>query len=243
MGATLTVTNSVAIITIGPPTTRNALTGDAARELLACLDEVDAHQDVGALVVRGADGQFCSGADRGLLAAARERPNDPEVIGALAAIYESFQRLATLRVPTIAAIRGAAVGAGLNLALAADVRVVARDARIISGFLRIGLHPGGGHFRLLERAGGAQATVAMTLLGEEIDGRRMVELGLAWETLEDEAVESRALELAARASAPELIRDAVATFRAQSEIGRMPMWAAIRAEQAGQWLSFVRAPG
>jgi len=54
--------------------------------------------------------------------------------------------------PVIAAVRGAAVGAGYNLMLAADLRIVAEDARLISGFLRIGLHPGGGHFALLADA-------------------------------------------------------------------------------------------
>ena len=85
--------------------------------------------------------------------------------------------------PSVAAVRGAAVGAGINLMLATDLRIVAEDARLISGFLRIGLHPGGGHFGLLAGRAGAEAAAAAGIFGEEISGRRAVQLGLAWEAL------------------------------------------------------------
>jgi len=237
----LDVLDAVAVVTIDEPATRNALTGDSARALVACLDEVAARADTGAVVIRGGGGQFCSGGDRRLLAAAREHPCDPEVTASLSAIYDSFVKLASMPVPTIAAIRGSAVGAGLNLALAADVRIAARDARMLSGFLRIGLHPGGGHFSLLDRVAGPQATVAMTLLGEEITGQRLVELGLAWEALEDDQVEPRAIELAAQVSDPELAREATASFRAQAQSRQLPAAVAVRAEQAAQMWSFARS--
>jgi enoyl-CoA hydratase len=230
----------VALITIDEPATRNALTGASARELIRRLDEVAAQATAGALVLRGAGGQFCSGADRRLLAAARERPWDPEITATLSAVYESFAALAAMPVPTIAAIRGAAVGAGLNLALAADVRIAARDARLLSGFLRIGLHPGGGHFTLLDRVAGPQAAVAMTLLGEQVTGDRLVELGLAWEVLDDDQVEPRAMELAGRVTDPELAREATATFRAQAQARQVPALTAMRAEQAAQMWSLAR---
>ena len=98
--------------------------------------------------------------------------------------------------PTIAAVLGAAVGAGINLMLATDLRIVAEDARLISGFLRIGLHPGGGHFGLLAGRAGAEAAAAAGIFGEEISGVRAVQLGLAWEALPAEQVEQRAAELA-----------------------------------------------
>lgn len=240
MPVVLDVTRTVAFVTIDEPATRNALTGESARALVRCLSEVECRTDIGALVLRGAGGQFCSGADRSLLAAARENPSDPQVSASLSAIYQSFGKLASMPVPVIAAIRGAAVGAGLNLALAADVRIAARDARLLSGFLRIGVHPGGGHFALLDRVAGPQAAVAMTVLGEEITGQRLAELGLAWEVLDDDRVEPRAIELAARASDPELVREATATFRAQAESRQLPAAVAMRAEQAAQTWSFAR---
>jgi enoyl-CoA hydratase len=237
----LETTGSVAVITIDEPRTRNALTGATGRELLDRLQQVSQDETIAALVLRGSGGHFCAGADRTLLAAARERPYDPEVTGALEAIYESFVRLASMPVPTVAALRGAAVGAGVNLALAADVRIAARDARLLSGFLRIGLHPGGGHFAMLDRVAGPQTTVAMSLFGEEITGDRMAQLGLAWEVIDDALVESRAIELASRLTDAALAREAIATFRGQAQSRQLPAAVAVRAEQAAQLKSLARA--
>ncbi|MGO8886890.1 MAG: enoyl-CoA hydratase-related protein [Streptosporangiaceae bacterium] len=243
MAIKLDITGTVAVVTIDDPATRNALTGGSARDLTAKLADAGGRGDVGALVIRGEGGHFCSGGARSVRAAAQQRPYDLQVSADLSSMYESFAALASLPVPTIAAVRGAAVGAGVNLALAADVRIVARDARFLSGFLRIGVHPGGGHFSLLDRVAGPQATVAMTLLGEEVTGQRLVELGLAWEALDDAEVDQRAVELAARAADPELVRAATATFRAQAQSRQLPAAAAAAAEQAAQMWSFARGGG
>jgi enoyl-CoA hydratase len=126
-------------------------------------------------------------------------------------------RVGVLTVPTIAAVRGSAVGAGLNLMLATDLRVVAADARILAGFLRIGLHPGGGFFTIAARTAGREATAAMGLFSEEIDGRRAAEIGLAWRAVDDADVEATALALAARpAQDPALAREAVRSFRTEA---------------------------
>lgn len=232
---------TVAIVTIDEPATRNALTGTTAQELLDRFDQVSLDKTVAALVLRGAGGHFCAGADRALLAEARQRPCDPDVTGALETIYESFIRLGSMPVPTVAALRGAAVGAGMNLALAADVRIAADSARLRSGFLRIGLHPGGGHFAMLDRISGPQATVAMALLGAEISGPRLAQLGLAWEVIDDALVEDRAIQLASQVTDAVLARDSIATFRAQAQSRQLPAAAAVRAEQAAQLMSLARA--
>src|SRR5687768_10297896 len=97
--------------------------------------------------------------------------------------------------------------------LATDLRIVARDARLLCGFLKRGTHPGGGQFVILSRLIGRAAAAAMALFGEEINGSRAVELGLAWEWVDDAAVEDRAVELAQRVAAdPELARAAVGNF-------------------------------
>src|SRR5207249_9322010 len=138
-----------------------------------------------------------------------------------------------------AAVRGAAVGAGLNLALAADLRIVARDARLISGFARIGVHPGGGHFGLLTRAAGRQAAAAMGLFGCEVSGDRAVSLGLAWQAVDDAEVDAVAFDLARRAAAdPPLAREMVASLRRQDG---WPSWdAGVAIERAPQLWSFRR---
>lgn len=243
MSVSLQVDGSVAIITLDDAATRNALTGETAQEFLDAVAEVAARTELAALVLRGANGAFCSGAARPLLAAARANAGDPEVVAALQKVYACFVAVGTLEVPVIACMRGAAVGAGVNLALAADVRIVSPETRMLSGFLKIGLHPGGGHFLLLDRIAGPQTSVAMTLLGEEIKGRRLVELGLAWECLPDDEVDARGLELASRVTDGELVRTAMSTFRAQASSRQLPWPTALKAEQAAQLWSMGRPQG
>lgn len=229
------------MITLDEPQSRNALTGESAARLVECLHEAEATPDVAAVVIRGEAGYFCSGADRALLERARQAPGEVATIEELEAIYSSFGTLAGLEVPTIAAVRGAAVGAGVNLALAADVRIVSPQTRFISGFLRIGLHPGGGHFLMLDRQAGPQAAVAMTLLGDQLTGDDLVRRGIAWESVPDAEVNARALELAGGAQDPRLVREATRSFRAQAASRQMPLAAASRAEQAAQLWSIARS--
>jgi enoyl-CoA hydratase len=240
MSVSLQVDDTVAIITLDDPSTRNALTGESARDFLDAVATAQNDPAVAALVLRGVGGAFCSGAARPLLAAARENPTDATVMAALNKVYQCFVAAGTIDVPVIAAMRGPAVGAGVNLALAADVRIVSTETKLLSGFLRIGLHPGGGHFMLLDKIAGPQTSVAMTLFGEEVVGQRLVDLGLAWEALPDEQVEERALELARRCTDPELVRAAMQTFRAQSASRSLPWHSALRAEQAAQMWSMGR---
>jgi enoyl-CoA hydratase len=177
---TVTREGAVAVVTLDAPERRNALTLPMARELVAACDAIDADDAVGAVVLRGAGRSFCAGGARDTLRAVGQPDAPPERVEELRALYVSFVRVGALRAPVVAAVAGAAVGAGLNLALAADLRIVARDARIFSGFHRIGLHPGGGHFTLVERVAGREAAVALGVFDEELDGDRAVALGLAW---------------------------------------------------------------
>ncbi len=104
----------------------------------------------------------------------------------------------------------------MNLFLAADLRIVAAETRLLAGFLRIGIHPGGGFFTLAGRLAGREATAAMGLFSQEVSGVDAVRLGLAWEAVPDDQVEARAAELAAVAARdPLLARRALASFRAE----------------------------
>jgi enoyl-CoA hydratase len=128
--------------------------------------------------------------------------------------------------------------------LATDLRIVADDARLISGFLRIGLHPGGGHFGLLARRAGAEAAAAAGLFGEEISGLRAAQLGLAWEAVPSEQVEERAAELARRpARDPRLARKAVASLRTELGPPQLPWAAALEVERGAQLWSLRRRAG
>ena len=192
----LEVDGGVAIVTLNAPDRRNALNGPMADELIATFDEVDAEPEVGALVVRAVGRSFCAGGDIATLTEAGKDPVAPEAYEGMSKIYDSFYRLGQVKVPTVAAVRGSAVGAGMNMLLAADLRIVPRDARLICDFLKRGMDPGGGHFVLLSRLIGREVAAAMVLFGEEITGNRAIELGLAWESVDDATVEDRAIELA-----------------------------------------------
>lgn len=231
----------VATITLNAPERRNALTRAMARALVEACEEVDGDATVGAVVVRGEGGFFCAGGDRQTLADAGRDPATPDAWAGIGDVYRSFQRVGELEPPTIAAVRGGAVGAGMNLAFATDLRVVATDAKLISGFLPIGLHPGGGHAALLGRTGAREAASALTLFGERIDGARAAELGLAWAAVADDEVDSHAAKLAAVPGAdPELARRTTRSLHTELGPPALPWAAALDLERASQMWSMRR---
>ncbi|HEY4408564.1 MAG TPA: enoyl-CoA hydratase-related protein [Acidimicrobiia bacterium] len=238
----LSVDGHVAVITLAASDRRNALTPQMAADLVEVCGEVDRNADVGAVVVTGGP-YFCAGAHRDTLANTGADPVGEPNFSNLTVVYRSFMRVGELEVPTVAAVRGGAVGAGINLVLSTDLRVVADDARLMAGFLRIGLHPGGGFFVLGGRTAGREATAALGLFGEELSGRRAAELGMAWASVPDGDVEGKAMELAARAGAdPDLARKATRSFR--NELGPpMATWnLALDAERSAQMWSLRRRP-
>ena len=142
---TVEESDGVAILTLDDPDKRNAINLTMNDEICEALDGLEESKDIGALIVTGAGKGFCAGADLSDLLAARERDNIQD-------IYRGFLRIADSTLPTVAAVNGAAVGAGMNMALACDVIVAADSAKFDSRFLQIGIHPGGGHtWRLLAR--------------------------------------------------------------------------------------------
>jgi enoyl-CoA hydratase len=235
------VDGPVGIVSLNAPARRNALDAAMAHAFVAALTELAAAPTIGAVVVRGNGPSFCAGADVGVLRRVSADPAEAENFAEISAIYDAFFALGQCAVPTIAAARGTCVGAGVNLLLAADLRIVADDLRIVSGFARRGLHPGGGHLHLLARAGGREAAAAVALFDAELDGRRAVELGLAWEAVAADEVDARALTLARRAAAsPELARTLVRNFRAEADSLRVDWQSAQDRERPAQMWSMRR---
>jgi enoyl-CoA hydratase/carnithine racemase len=131
---------TVAILTLNEPGKRNALTLELRAALLAAFDELIADPGCRAIVLTGAGGAFCSGGDLSTM-----RSGDP--IGArrrLAVVHDIVRRIAAGPKPVVAAVEGAAFGAGLALASAADVVVADRSARFCASFARVGLMPDAG---------------------------------------------------------------------------------------------------
>ncbi|SEF31132.1 enoyl-CoA hydratase [Amycolatopsis pretoriensis] len=183
--------DGIALLTVDAPGSRNALTLELSAQLAAAVDAAERDETVHAVVVTGTPPAFCAGADLSALGRADE--------AGLRAIYEGFLAVARCGLPTIAAINGAAVGAGLNLALAADVRLAGPRAKFVARFLELGLHPGGGMTWMTQRLAGPQVAAAMTLFGRPLDAEAAVRAGLAL-SIENDVV-AAAKELAAAAVA------------------------------------------
>ena len=192
---------AVGIVTLNDPARRNALSAQLVSEFITAFDELEAAPDVHAIVVTGIAPTFCAGADLSGLA---PNPNEPqseaEREAGLRRVYSAFLRVSDCALPTIAAVNGPAVGAGMNLALACDVRVASNRSRFETRFLNLGLHPGGGHTFLLDRAVGPQTTSAMVLFGETLSGEEAERRGLAWRCVDDGDLMSVSIALAERAS-------------------------------------------
>jgi enoyl-CoA hydratase len=199
----------VALLTLDEPERRNALTSDLVAAIVDAVGAAEANDEVGAIVVTGAPPAFCSGADTKSLDALSQ---DPAHSGDVQGIYEGFLSIRNCSLPTVAAVNGAAVGAGFNLALCCDVRIAGESARFDSRFARIGLHPGGGHTWMLERAVGPQAAAAMVMFGQSLDGARAADVGLAWRCVPDESLTNEAVDFGAHAA--EVPRELARTIKA-----------------------------
>jgi enoyl-CoA hydratase len=207
-----TTVGRVAVVSLNDPSRRNALSLELCGELAAAFDRIEASTEVGSVVVTGAGSSFCAGADLSEL-------GDSQREG-LQAIYAGFLRVAESPLPTVAAVNGHAVGAGMNLALACDVRLAARSARFDTRFLDLGIHPGGGHTWMMRRIVGPQATAAMVLFGEQADGAEAERIGLAWRCVDDADLLDRAIALAQRAAEgpPELVATVKATIATMATV-------------------------
>ncbi len=207
----VSVERRVALITVNDPGRRNAFSAALSTRLRAAVEQVQADADVHAVVVTGAGKAFCAGADLSALGDAAE--------AGLLQIYDGFMAVANCPLPTIAAVNGAAVGAGLNLALAADVRIAGAAAVFDARFQKLGLHPGGGATWMLQRAVGPQVARAVLLFGMRLDADAAVRHGLALSVADDPV--AAALELAAEpAAAPrDVVLATKATMRATANPG------------------------
>jgi enoyl-CoA hydratase len=185
------ITDRVAVLTLSHPERRNALNIELSGKLVDAVRAAVADDGVGAIVITGEDPAFCAGGDLAELARA-----DPAT---LHTVYAGFLAIAQCPLPTIAAVNGAAVGAGLNLALACDLRLAGRRAKFDARFLSLGLHPGGGYTWMLQRLLGPQAAAALTLFGDVLDASEAARIGLVHRVAEE--VVPAAVELAGRAAA------------------------------------------
>jgi 2-(1,2-epoxy-1,2-dihydrophenyl)acetyl-CoA isomerase len=196
----LEVAGGIATVTLDDAPSRNSLSLAMHQQLLAMLEHLSLREDVAALVLTGAGMAFCSGADLGKL----DDPADPDATlgerGArLMAQYSNplILALQALPFPVVAAVNGAAAGAGMSLALAADIVIAARSAFFVAPFLpQLGILPDLGASWFLPRLAGRGRTMGMILLGERIAAETAQQWGLVWECVDDTQLMVQARQLA-----------------------------------------------
>jgi enoyl-CoA hydratase len=170
--------SGIARILLNRPDQRNAMTSAMGEEVRRAAELIEADERIRVVVLRGAGRAFCSGADLGNLAQEAGIEEEREGLGGEGNFYRLFLSVGELRVPTIAAINGHAIGAGLCFALAADMRVMHEDARVGMTFVRLGIHPGmGGTWNLPRLIGPARAAELFTT-GRLVGAEEALAMGL-----------------------------------------------------------------
>jgi enoyl-CoA hydratase/carnithine racemase len=192
---------AVITLTIDDPDTRNALSPALTRELVQALSDANADLTVGCLILTGAGEVFCAGGNIKNMYARSDH-----FAGNAAEIRRSYQHgvqtiaraLYELEIPIIAAVNGAAMGAGLDFALMCNIRMAADCATFAESFIKLGLTSAAGGAWFLTRAVGASMAAELTLTGDTFDAQRALDLGVVSRVTPREELLCEARALAAR---------------------------------------------
>ena len=209
--------DGVLVLTLHDPSTRNALGTDMAQELRQELDRFEEDPEDRVLLLTGTEPSFCSGANVRRMerdtqqreAAPEEKPNLPwgrmeALLGSHHRPQDSFSagrvpiRLYDLQKPAIAAVNGHAMGVGMGLALACDIRIASEKALFSEAFVRMGLIPGDGSSWQLPRLIGLSNTFLLQYTGDRIDGAEAFRLGVVSKVVPHDELMPTAMELATR---------------------------------------------
>ncbi len=205
----------VATVTIDKPPI-NAVSVDLMRDLADALVALDKDGATRAVVLVTAGKVFCSGADL-----SNRTSDGPIPERSINPLYDQAVRLFSTELPIIAAVQGAAVGAGLGLAMIADFRVAAPEARFAANFTKLGFHPGFGLTYTLPRLIGRQNAAMMFLSGERYDASEALEMGLIDDLVDLPRLLQRAQTMAATIAenAPLAVRSTRKTLRSDLPAG------------------------
>jgi enoyl-CoA hydratase len=208
---TMATKDGVATVRLDNPAKRNCVSAGMSGAVAEACAHVNATQDVRAVILTGAGTTFSAGGDIEALA----NPGYP-----LEPLYAGFKALGTVVVPVVAAVNGAAVGAGINFALACDLIVAAQSATFRHSFLDLAIHPGGAHLWRMNGLVGRQATAAAVLFGEDLTADQARDIGLVWKVVEDDQLLTEANRLAGIVAkrSPEVVRRTKATLQASIPI-------------------------
>jgi len=195
------VRDRVAIITLNRPEARNALSDRLTPALRNMIRVCGEDSSIGALLITGAGSAFCAGGDVKGMGANRSVAKQAMSFDDKVADLQERQRLLTgalvsVRKPTIAALPGAAAGAGLAIAMACDIRIAAESAFVTTGYLRVGLSGDYGIAWLLTRLVGTARARELMFTGDKVDARRAEAIGLVNRVVPDAKLQAEAFALA-----------------------------------------------
>ena len=206
---------TVTRLTLNRPAQANALDEAMGEELAAALKLASREPDVRAIVLAGEGKHFSAGGDFAFIEE-NTRLSREQVRERMLRFYGLYLSVLDVPVPTIALVHGSAIGAGLCLALACDLRVGTRSARLGANFLRVGLHPGMGATLLLPHVVGTAHATRLLFTARVVSGEAALALGLVGEVVDDSELRAAGERLAAQLAqgAPLAARELVETVRA-----------------------------
>jgi len=195
------IRDRVAVITLNRPEVRNALSDTLTPALRTMIRKCGENTGVGALLITGAGNAFCAGGNVKGMGAHRDQKKLEMSFDEKVADLQERQRmltgaLASLRKPTVAALPGPAVGAGLAIAMACDIRIAAESAFVSTGYLRVGLSGDYGIAWLLTRLVGTARARELMFTSDKVDAARCAAIGLVNRVVPDEKLQDEAFALA-----------------------------------------------
>ncbi|HET6937118.1 MAG TPA: enoyl-CoA hydratase/isomerase family protein, partial [Nocardioides sp.] len=187
--------HGVALLTLDNPDMRNAMSDQMTASWVSAVGELAADRSLRAVVVTGAGSAFCSGGNTSWIASEPSATVD-RLRSRMLPFYRAWLSIQTLEVPTIAAVNGPAIGAGLCLALACDLRFAAAGATLGVPFVKLGMHAGMGGTHLLPEVVGEAHARDLLLTGRMVDADEALRIGLVSRVLDPESFLDDVLEIA-----------------------------------------------
>lgn len=198
----------IAQIVLNDAGTRNAMSEEMAKEFFAAVTKLKASQDTRVVIVTGAGEAFSGGGHLSMLEAKTKLSEEENRVKMLQ-FYHSFLSITELEVPVIAAVNGHAIGAGCCLALAADIRIAAKEAKLGFNFVSLGLHPGMGATYFLPRLVGDSLAAELLYSGSIISAESAHAIKLVNQVCSAGEVIGKAQEMAEKiaSNGPRSIRE------------------------------------
>ena len=187
--------DGVVLLVLDNPDQRNAMSDSMTAAWTSAIADLREDRSVRVVVVTGAGSAFCSGGNTSWIASEPDATVD-DLRTRMLPFYRAWLSIRSLEVPTIAAVNGAAIGAGLCLALACDIRYAASSARLGAPFVRLGMHAGMAGTWLLPEAVGLAAARDLLLTGRSVDAEEALRLGLVSRVVDDTAFRDEVLSTA-----------------------------------------------